>query len=136
MKTFWGAVVAVVVAVSLTGCGEAAVAGPAGAHRTGVAVERTWTPAPVAPEAVPTGIVPAEPVAPAEVPVVASKPRPVAPAASVAPAPPAPAPVEVAPAPPAVVEPDTRDYSMFPCADGYAPGWLDEQGEPTGCVGN
>jgi hypothetical protein len=135
MKTFWGAVVTVVVAVSLTGCGEAAVAGPAGAHRTGVAVERTWTPAPAAPEVVPVPAVAAV-VEHVEEQVTQQDAPPAPPALAVPPTAAPDAPSAPAVPPVATAPEDTRDYSMFPCADGYAPGWLDEQGQPTGCVAN
>lgn len=147
MKTFWGVAVAVVVAVSLTGCGEVAVAEPAGMHMVGRAVERTVTPPPAAPDAVavPAEVVTAEPVAPAEVPVVASKPRPVTPAVAPAPitqpatpaVPVTPVAPEVAPATPALSPFDEwMANPTFTCDPGQAPGWINEQGVPTSCVAN
>ncbi|TFD41762.1 hypothetical protein E3T37_03665 [Cryobacterium sp. TMT2-10] len=146
MKTFWGVVVAVVVAVLLTGCGEVAV--PAGAHRTGVAVERTWTPTPAALE-----IIPVEADAEAEpAPVDAdaqeedttdavevvtppeAAPSPAAPPVNGSP------PVDVAPAAPATPTVNPFDEWManptFTCDPGFAPGWINEQGVPTSCVAN
>ncbi|MDY7542592.1 MULTISPECIES: hypothetical protein [unclassified Cryobacterium] len=141
MKTFWGAVVAVVVAVSLTGCGEVAVSTPttpASAHRTGVAVEATYSPAPIAPEVAPIVSAAPTPVEVAEVAAVTPPDVIPAPAVVVAPA------VEAAPEPvaaPAVtpaVDPLTSWLAnpTFTCDAGFAPGWMNEDGVPTACVAN
>ena len=145
MKTFWGVVVAVVVAVSLTGCGEVAVSAPvptspAGQHRTRVAVEATRTHAPLAPVSVPVEAMPApeadeadvqeegpdSTTAPVPAPVVVSEPSvPNAEAMPVAPPTPALTPYEAWLANP-----------TFVCAVGTCPGWLDDDGVPTSCVSN
>lgn len=72
-------------------------------------------------------------------PVVAPEPAP-APPAEAAPVVVPPPPAAVVPPPAAAVEADPFAAWMlnptFTCDEGYAPGWLNEGGVPTGCVAN
>ena len=151
MKIFWTLALAVIVTATLSGCAGEVLAEPVDVRE----VRATITPTPTA--TVEPVAEPVEPVAPVDVPVEV----PEAPAARVVPVEPATPAVEITPAPVVtvpvaptpiapIVEPvvEPTPYNpfealdawllnpTFECEEGRAPGWLNEQGIPTGCVAN
>ncbi|TFD47563.1 hypothetical protein E3T46_17355 [Cryobacterium sp. Hh11] len=152
MKITCALAIAAIVTAALSGC--------AGAEMEPVSIREVLattapmsepTAEPVAPIEAPQSIeVPVETVTPVKptTPAVKAPPAPAgtAPAAPAAPVPAPVAPIPVAPIVEPVVEPapvETVDpfaawlaSPTFTCEEGFAPGWLNDAGIPTGCVAN